>query len=66
MDVALIRADWTRRDPEIARLLRAFGRSGVPLYVLFPAGRPDQPLVLPEVITTGLVLEKLDEAAALR
>jgi len=65
MNVALIRADWTRRDPEIARLLRAFGRSGVPLYVLFPAGRPDQPLVLPEVITTGLVLEKLDEAAAL-
>jgi thiol:disulfide interchange protein DsbD len=65
LDVALIKADWTNRNPEITRLLRAFGRSGVPLYVIFPAGRPEKALVLPEVITSGLVLEKLDEAAAL-
>ena len=66
LDVQLVRADWTNRDAEIAKLLRAFGRSGVPLYVIFPGGRPDHPLVLPEVITTGIVLEKLEEAEALR
>jgi len=65
MDVALIKADWTSRNPEITALLRAFGRSGVPLYVIFPAGHPDRPLVLPEVITEGLVLEKLGAAERL-
>ena len=65
LDVALVKADWTNRNAEITQLLRAFGRSGVPLYVIFPAGRPDHPLVLPEVITAELVMEKLDEAASL-
>ncbi|MBM3280958.1 MAG: thioredoxin family protein [Candidatus Handelsmanbacteria bacterium] len=65
LDVALLKADWTSRNPEITALLRAFGRSGVPLYVIFPAGRLDQPLVLPEIITPGLVIERLDQAAAL-
>ena len=65
LDVALIKADWTNQNPEITKLLRAFGRSGVPLYVIFPAGRLDSPLVLPEVITPGLMLEGLDEAEAL-
>ena len=65
LDVALVKADWTNRNPEITQLLRAFGRSGVPLYVIFPAGLIDQPLVLPEVITAEMVIEKLDAAAAL-
>ena len=65
LSVALVKADWTSRNPEITALLKAFGRSGVPLYVIFPAGRLDSPLVLPEVITAGLVIEKLDQAAAL-
>lgn len=64
LDVALIKADWTNRDPEITQLLHAFGRPGVPLYVIFPGGRADEPLVLPEVITGDLVIERLDEAAA--
>ena len=63
LDVALVKADWTNRNPEITQLLRAFGRSGVPLYVIFPAGLIDQPLVLPEVITAEMVVEKLDAAA---
>lgn len=65
-DVALVKADWTNSDPEITRLIRAFGRSGVPLYVIFPGGRLDAPLVLPEIIGVDLVLEKLVQAAVLR
>lgn len=57
-----VRADWTNRNPEITRLLAKFGRSGVPLYVLFPTGKPDQPIILPEVITAGIVLEAIDQA----
>jgi thiol:disulfide interchange protein DsbD len=58
-----LRADWTRQDPQIAELLHKFGRSGVPLYVVFPASRPTEPIVLPEAITTDLVIAKLNEAA---
>ena len=65
-DVALIKADWTNRNSEITRLLQAFGRSGVPLYVIFAGGHIDKPFVLPEIITAGLVLEKLAEAEELR
>ena len=47
--VTLVRADWTRRDPEIARALAALGRSGVPAYVLYrPGGAPE---LLPELLT---------------
>ena len=66
LDVALVRADWTNRNPEITDVLSAFGRPGVPLYVIFPAGRADHPLVLPEILTPGLVLQSLEEAASLR
>jgi thiol:disulfide interchange protein len=59
-----IKADWTARNPEITRLLQKFGRSGVPLYVIFPPGRPTQPIVLPEVITPGIVNDAVDRAMA--
>jgi thiol:disulfide interchange protein/DsbC/DsbD-like thiol-disulfide interchange protein len=64
LDVVAVRADWTNRNPDITRLLRKFGRSGVPLYVVFPPGRRNEPIVLPEVITTGMVIGALEKAAA--
>ncbi|RPH36165.1 hypothetical protein EHM92_04960 [bacterium] len=57
-----IRADWTNRNPDITRLLAKFGRSGVPLYVIFPAGRPSAPIILPEVITSGMVIDAINRA----
>jgi thiol:disulfide interchange protein/DsbC/DsbD-like thiol-disulfide interchange protein len=59
--VAMLKADWTNRNPEITRLLRSFGRSGVPLYVLYP-GKGRDPIVLPELITSSIVLESLQSA----
>ncbi|CAG0972152.1 Thiol:disulfide interchange protein DsbD [Burkholderiales bacterium] len=55
--VALLRADWTRRDPDITRALAALGRNGVPVYVLYRPGR--EPLLLPEVLTTRTVSDAL-------
>ena len=55
--VALLRADWTRRDPVITRALTALGRSGVPVYVLYRPGR--EPLLLPEVLQRQTVLAAL-------
>ena len=61
LGVATVKADWTNRNPEITRLLRSFGRSGVPLYVVYP-GKGEDPIVLPELITASIVLESLERA----
>jgi thiol:disulfide interchange protein DsbD len=54
-NVALLRADWTRRDATIGRALAALGRSGVPVYVVYRPGR--EPLVLPEVLQQRTVID---------
>jgi thiol:disulfide interchange protein len=58
LGIVPLKADWTNRDPEITRILEQHGRSGVPLYLWFPAGARSAE-VLPEIITPGLVLERL-------
>ncbi len=57
--IAYLKGDWTNRNPEITRLLEKFGRSGVPLYVLYRSGR--DPLVLPQILTQSLVLDALKQ-----
>jgi len=63
-EVVTLRADWTHRDPQITRALASFGRSGVPLYVLYSGIPGDPPRILPEVLTPGLVLQALQELPA--
>ncbi|ACI98072.1 protein-disulfide reductase DsbD family protein [Rhodospirillum centenum] len=57
--VAYLKGDWTNRDAGIARVLEGFGRSGVPLYLLYRPGEAE-PEVLPQILTPGLVLEALE------
>jgi thiol:disulfide interchange protein len=57
--VAYLKGDWTNRNPEITRLLEKFGRSGVPLYVLYRGGR--EPVVLPQILTQSVVLDALKQ-----
>jgi len=52
-NVALLRADWTRRDPAITAALQQLGRNGVPVYVLYQAGR--RPVLLSEILSVGEV-----------
>lgn len=62
LGVVKLLGDWTNRDETITRVLRRHGRSGVPFYAVFPAGKLDDPIVLPEVITRSLVIDALREA----
>ena len=55
--VALLRADWTRRDAMIGAALAALGRNGVPVYVLYRPGR--EPLLLPEVLQRSTIIDAL-------
>jgi thiol:disulfide interchange protein DsbD len=57
-DVALVRADWTNRDADITSALQDLGRSGVPVYALYP-GDGSEPELLPEVLTTDIVRDAL-------
>src|SRR6201999_662301 len=57
--IVLVRADWTKHDESIASALTELGRSGVPTYVVYLPGQPA--LVLPEVLTPGIVLGALDQ-----
>ena len=59
--VALVRADWTNPNPEITRALQQFGRDGVPLYVLYTGREADQPRILPQILTSELVITELDQ-----
>ena len=62
--VLALKGDWTNRDAEITRALKRHGRSGVPLYVLYPGAGAENPVpqVLPPVLTPGLLLQALDQA----
>jgi len=57
--IVKLKADWTNGDPVITKLLQQFGRPGVPLYVLYP-GKNEEPIVFPELLTKGMVLDKLE------
>lgn len=48
-NVALLRADWTRRDPAVTAALAGLGRNGVPVYAIYKNGQATQ--VLSEVLT---------------
>ncbi|WP_404325728.1 protein-disulfide reductase DsbD family protein [Aerophototrophica crusticola] len=56
--VTYLKGDWTNRDATIAKVLERFGRSGVPLYLVYVPGEKE-PRVLPQVLTEGIVLDAL-------
>ncbi|WP_149195733.1 protein-disulfide reductase DsbD family protein [Luteimonas suaedae] len=57
-DVAYLKGDWTRNDEAITRYLQRYGRNGVPLYVLYPAGG-GAPRVLPQLLTADGVADAI-------
>ncbi len=59
-NVVLMKADWTKYDPAITEALHTVGRSGVPTYVIYPAGGAAKPDVLPELLSKSIVIDALD------
>jgi thiol:disulfide interchange protein len=57
-DVALLRADWTRRDAAITAELSRLGRSGVPVYAIYSPGSAG-PRILSEILTAREVRDAL-------
>lgn len=56
-DFVVLEADWTNYDERITKVLEHFGRSGVPLYVVYePDGSTE---ILPELLTQEIVLKAI-------
>ena len=58
-DIIYLKGDWTNSDPTLTRFLQAHGRSGVPLYLYYPAGSTSTARILPQLLTPGIVLEAI-------
>ena len=56
--ITYLKGDWTNRDPDITKLLERHGRAGVPLYLYYAAGK-SEPVVLPQLLTEGIVIAAL-------
>jgi thiol:disulfide interchange protein len=59
--VVYLKADWTSKSPEIAAVLESFGRSGVPLYVVYGRTAALEPRVLPQILSEGTIIEALEK-----
>ncbi len=66
LGVIPFKADYTSNDPEIKADLDKNGRAGVPMYVVIPGKDPEKPLVLPEILSTAVVIDSLREAGPSR
>ena len=59
--VALL-GDYTRFPENITSELKRYDRAGVPLVLVYPKNAAAPPIVLPEFLTPGLVLDALTQA----
>ncbi|HJT35818.1 MAG TPA: cytochrome c biogenesis protein CcdA, partial [Pirellulales bacterium] len=55
-------ADLSKYPPEERDLLAKLGARFIPVVAIFPAGRPNEPIVLRDTYTRSLLLRKLKEA----
>ncbi len=66
LDVVPFQGDFSSGEPEIFAELQKHGQAGVPLNLIYPAGKPDKPIVLDTLFTKEYLLNKIDEAAISR
>ena len=59
-NVTYLKGDWTNNDPEITEVLRRYETSGVPLYLMFPADSSQPAEVLPQILTTNIIVAAID------
>ena len=55
--IVYLRADWTNYDPSIADFLARFNRNGIPLYLVYSGRNGEEPEILPQILTPGIVLD---------
>jgi thiol:disulfide interchange protein DsbD len=62
MNAVALLGDYTHFPDVITAELNRYNRAGVPLVLVYPKNTDSQPIVLPEILTPGIVLGALDRA----
>jgi thiol:disulfide interchange protein DsbD len=62
MNAEALLGDYTHFPDNITTELNRFNRAGVPLVLVYPKNPAASPIVLPEILTPGIVLDALDRA----
>ncbi len=62
LDAVALLGDYTHFPDSITAELNRYNRAGVPLVLVYPKNPAAAALVLPEVLTPGIVLDALDRA----
>lgn len=56
-------ADWTDESDEIKRALESLGSNSIPVLAIFPAGKPSEPIILRDLISSrAAVIDALQQA----
>jgi thiol:disulfide interchange protein DsbD len=63
INAVALAGDYTHFPDNITTELNRYSRAGVPLILVYPKGVGAQPIVLPELLTPGIVQEALNRAA---
>ncbi len=58
-NVALLKADWTKRDAQIANEIQRHGKAAVPLLIIYKKGKTDDGLALPNLLSAEEVINAL-------
>ena len=57
-NIKYIVADWTNRDDNILKVLKEYGRTGVPLYLYWKPGL-EETVILPAILTEDILINLL-------
>ena len=61
-EVVLLKADYTRRPPEVERFLNVLGSKQVPIVAVFSPDAPNDPIVFRDGYTQQMILDALDQS----
>ncbi len=64
LDAVTLLADWSDESPDIEKKLKELGSNSIPLLAIYPAGKPNQPIILRDLLSSKQVVAALKEAGA--
>jgi thiol:disulfide interchange protein len=62
LGVVSMYADWTNYDEAVTQKLTELNSKSIPVLAIYPADRPDEPIILRDIVTQSTVLEALRSA----
>jgi thiol:disulfide interchange protein len=64
LDAVAMYADWTDQNDEIEQKLAELNSRSIPLLVIYPGGRPQEPIILRDLVSQQDVIDALRQAGA--